>query len=155
MADIIKALKNAEERAIQRGWDKIYWAIDVHDTIWPGNYKTGKSHEGKYYKWASPVLKYLSQRRDHCLILYTCTDTKSVSKVMERLNTDGIYFDYVNENPECQEDTLGSFKEKFYFNMLLDDKAGFEPMNDWYKLGKHLKVNNELKDISTTSSYMP
>ena len=43
----------------------------------------------------------------------------------------GIKFDYINENPLEVNSELSDFSKKFYFNILLDDKAGFYPKEDW------------------------
>ena len=43
-----------------------------------------------------------------------------------------IKFDYLNENPEClTESHQGDYSKKFYFNLLLDDRAGFDYTTDW------------------------
>ena len=40
-----------------------------------------------------------------------------------------------NRNPYEEEDTkVASFKEKPYFSILIDDKAGFCPEEDWLDL---------------------
>jgi hypothetical protein len=49
-----------------------------------------------------------------------------------------LQFHYVNHNPECPSDELCDFSKKFYMNILLDDKAGFDATTDW------LEIKNEL-----------
>jgi hypothetical protein len=50
----------------------------------------------------------------------------------------GIVIDYVNENPECVDTKLATFTDKFYFNVILDDKAGFEGDTDWALVSSEL-----------------
>jgi hypothetical protein len=33
---------------------------------------------------------------------------------------------------------MGDYSKKFYYSILIDDKAGFNPLTDWAKLGKLL-----------------
>ena len=37
------------------------------------------------------------------------------------------------ENPEIESNRYANFTKKFYYDILLDDKAGFEP-NDWFEI---------------------
>ena len=37
---ILNAIHNAIKKAKQRGWETIYIAVDIHDTIVEGNYQT-------------------------------------------------------------------------------------------------------------------
>ena len=37
--------------------------------------------------------------------------------------------------------------QKFYFNVLLDDKAGFNPEHDWELIDYHLSNIPKLKQI--------
>ena len=46
----------------------------------------------------------------------------------------GIEFDYINENPECKDTALCSFAQKFFFDILLEDKAGFVGETDWIEI---------------------
>ena len=39
--------------------------------------------------------------------------------------------DLINNNPEFKKTDICDFTEKFYFDILLDDKAGFEGEKDW------------------------
>ncbi len=132
------ALKNAIERAFLKkikgnGWHKwprMFWAVDLHDVIIPGTYT--KNNEGReLYPNAEEVLKWLTNRKDMCLILFTSSHTESATEMRNWLKEKGIVFDYFNENPECANNELCDFKTKFYFDMLLEDKAGFEGMEDW------------------------
>lgn len=123
-------IPKAFEDKAKRGWKKLYWAIDLHDTIIPGTYS--KFNEGReLYPHALEVLRLLTGREDMCLILYTSSHHESVQDIMKWLNAQNIWFDYVNENPECPSTDLCDFDAKLYFNILLDDKAGFYGPTDW------------------------
>lgn len=120
----------------ERGWDKLYWAVDLHDTICPADYIHPFTH---YYPYAKEVLQDLSSSHDSCLILFTSSFEAEINHVTDLLALDGIAFDYINENPEAQNTRHGDFSKKFYFNILLDDKAGFNGETDWQKIHQLLK----------------
>ena len=44
---------------------------------------------------------------------------------------------YVNENNDVKNAGYGCYDDKFYFAVLCDDKAGWDPENDW-SLVNHL-----------------
>ncbi len=58
----------------------------------------------------------------------------------------GIKFDYVNENPEIHalssDPKSSDFSDKFYFNVGIDDKFGFDPESDWVDLYDFLTRNS-------------
>ena len=37
----------------------------------------------------------------------------------------------MNENPECGNTSYADFTRKPYFNIMIDDKAFFQPRTDW------------------------
>jgi len=57
-----------------------------------------------------------------------------------------INFDFVNKNPSENNTSYADFSKKFYFNILLDDKAFFEP-SDWVEISEWIKTRelNKLK----------
>jgi hypothetical protein len=126
-----------------RKFDKLYWAIDIHGTIMPPDYE--KIHKGdnfNYYPNAKEVLQFLSDRKDvFKLILFSCSHKKELDIYLKQFELDGIKFDYINENPECQNTKLGNFDKKFYFSILLDDKAGFDGNEDWETIKRILCIN--------------
>lgn len=130
---IISAFKKKQER----GWDKIYWMIDVHDTILKGEYSSFQDYNPP--KEAIEVLKMLSSSASHVIIIWTSSyakDYKRLSKWVHDVH--GIKFDYHNENPECENTELAEFTSKFYFNIGLDDKFGFDISKDWLEIKKTL-----------------
>ena len=63
------------------------------------------------------------------LILYTCRQESSLDLAIEWCFNHGIYFDYVNENPEDRIIYYGNCN-KLSYDMLIDDKAfGFDIKN--------------------------
>ena len=146
---ITKAIKTAFNNKKNRNWDKLYWCIDLHDTIITGTYN--KNNNGsKIAPNAIEVLSYLTGQEDHVLILWTSSYIGPVGEILKRLKQNGVEFNYVNENPECPNTDICDFTSKFYFNILIDDKSGFDLNTDWGLIKKELidiKVQN--KEIST------
>jgi len=130
---ILKAIDNAIKTASERGWVKTYWALDIHDTILKPNWKPDEIPTD-FYPDAKEALQLLSRRENVVMFLYTCSHPKDTDQYMELFRENKIYFDYVNENPEVTNDELGFYDKKPYFNVLIDDKAGFDPLIEWPNL---------------------
>ena len=114
----------------RRGWKTIYWLIDLHGTIIPGNYT--KNNDGKhFFPYAKETLQLLSKRQDTVLILWTSSHLQPSYDAMDWMKEQGINFKYLNGNPLEKNTELCDFTKKMYFNILLDDKAGFDGENDW------------------------
>ena len=139
MHAIIKTFINAFTLADQRNWDKIYVAVDVHGTICPPTWNKDLL-DLSYYSIAKYVLQIMTKRSDIELILYTSSHPEEIEKYLAFFENDGIKFNYVNENPEVKTSNgYGNYDKKFYFNVLLDDRAGFDPYNDWVEIQQFLK----------------
>jgi hypothetical protein len=136
--NIIKAIENSVKTAKDRNWDTTYWAIDLHGTISRFNY-SNENLNPDYYPYAKKVLQILSKDKSIKLILYSCSYLDNCKKLLELFEKDGIIFDYVNENPEAKNTEYGDYGRKIYFNVLLEDKAGFEPEKDWEEIHRYLK----------------
>ena len=119
---LIDALEKEWKKKIKRGWDCIYIAVDLHDTVVRSNY-TGTSTE--IIPESIECLSYLSNREDIVLILWTASHVDDIQKYREMLEPHGIRFDSVNENPFELSNKLSDFAAKFYTNLYFDDKAGF------------------------------
>lgn len=129
----------------KKNWSKLFWCIDVHDVILEGKYNL--MNEGaSFMPNALKVLKNLSGRGDMVLILWTSSHDAPIKEVQDSLKTNGVKFDYVNENPECPGTALCDFSKKFYFNVLLDDKAGFVGETDWLLIEQELRRIGEWKE---------
>lgn len=131
--NIIKAFEYAYQQKAAKKWDCIYVAVDIHGTIFKPTYSKDKENY-EYYPDAKRTLQMLSARRGIKLILWSASHEKELDKYIQKFEKDWIYFDYVNENPEVESTELASFQSKFYFNVGIDDKFGFEPEEDWGKL---------------------
>ena len=128
-------IERAYDMKKERGWDTIFWAIDFHDTICKAKYEHNQTFE--FYPLAEKILQFLSKQEDVCLIFYTCSHQTEIYRMQQFLTKHNINFKYVNCNPEVPNTALGCYDSKMYFNILLDDKCGFEP-NDWVCIEKLL-----------------
>lgn len=130
---ITRAIKTCLEAAKERGWEKTYWAFDIHGTILRPNYKRDEISR-EFYPLAIEVMKSLMQHKNIVKILYTCSYPHEIEQYLEYFAQHGIHFDYVNKNPEVANGGYGYYQDKFYFNVLLDDKAGFDGETDWKEI---------------------
>jgi hypothetical protein len=133
-----KAIEKEFKKMKDKGWDKIFWMVDFHDTIMPGSYKKDDG-DSEFYPDAVEVLQALTKRNDIAIILWTSSYKDYLEKHITRMKDLGIEFDYFNENPYCKSDALCDFSGKFYFNIVLEDKAGFDGMEDWGTIKEILK----------------
>lgn len=139
---ITRAIENCLRNAKERGWEKTYWAFDIHGTILKPNYKPGEISR-EFYPYAIGAMQWLAKRQDIVKILYTCSYPHEIKQYIEHFGAHGIHFDYINENPEVADGAYGYYNDKFYFNVLMDDKAGFDGETDW-KLIQELITNEKL-----------
>lgn len=129
--------KTFEDKA-KRNWEKVYFCVDLHDVVIEGKYN--RMNEGaEFGPNAINVLQQLSYRKDIVLILWTSSHDDAVKAILNKMKDSGIEFRYVNENPECPNTELCDFNKKLYFNILLDDKAGFSIDSDWFLVESELK----------------
>ena len=131
-------IERAFQKRKERGNEKTFWCIDLHDCIFVGNYQAGSSG-GDFYPNAIRVLKQLTMRKDFVLILHTASNEDGLKEAIMRFKNNGIVMDYINCNPECESTEMCDFSEKFYADIILDDKAGFEGEKDWFLIEAELK----------------
>lgn len=141
---LVSCIEKQYEIARSRGWDRMYWAVDLHSTIILPNYKKMKAEDVVYYPHAMEVMQMLSDRKDIRLIMYTCSWPAEIEEYQKRFIQDGIRFDWVGHNPEVCNSEYGDYSKKPYFNVLLDDKAGFDADEDWKNLSWALSQIDEL-----------
>ena len=141
MANIVKAFTDAFLRAKAKGWDRIYVLVDIHGTVFKPSYHEEEKFE--YYPYVKEVLRILSADERIKLIMWTSSTAEMINEFVGVFNADGIHFDYVNENPEVSalssDPKSSDFSGKYYFNVGLDDKFGFDPLNDWKEILEWLK----------------
>lgn len=130
---ITRAINNALAVAKRKGWNKTYWAIDIHGTMIVPNFKANDIPK-EFYPHVIETLQLLTKREDVVLILYTCSHPHELDQYNKYFHSHGIHFDYINENPEVKSADYGCFDTKIYFNVLFEDKAGFDPETDWLRV---------------------
>ena len=150
MSNIIKSFEDAFGRSKAKNWDRVYVMVDLHGTIFKPCYHNEEKFE--YYPWAKETLQLMSKFNndgvDIILILWTSSTVKSLKPYWRKFFEDDIYFAYTNENPEVTaqptDPKSSNFDNKYYFNVGLDDKFGFDPEHDWAEIYKFLynKLNN-------------
>ena len=134
-----KIIESVMQQKTIRGWDRVYWAIDLHDSIITGKYN--KFNQGAtIYPYAKETLDFLFLSECHRTILWTSSYSEAVDDVLKRFD---LKFHYFNENPECPNTELCDFSKKFYFNILIDDKSGFEG-TDWEKIYLALTLKSDV-----------
>ena len=134
---IEKAINKAFKNKIDRKWDCTYWLIDIHETILEPNYGGIST---VFYPHAKEVLQYLTTREDIKLILWTCSRADHIEEYIRYFKEHGIEFNYISDNPEVPNE-YGDYAKKPYCNVLLDDKAGFDPHIDWKIIGRLLGLS--------------
>jgi hypothetical protein len=127
---ITRAIENCFRHAKEKSWAKTYWAFDIHGTILKPNYKPNEISR-EFYPHAIEALQMISRQKDIVRILYTCSYPHEIVQYLEYFAEHKIYFDYTNINPDVANGGYGYYKDKFYFNVLMDDKAGFDGETDW------------------------
>lgn len=124
---IQNTIRKEFNKALRRGWGKIYVFIDFHEVILIPDYQA-YTPKVEYYPFAKELLQYLSSRKDICLITWTCSHPHQIEGYLEEMSKDQIKFDFINENPEVTTDArYGYYEDKPYYNIVLDDKGGVEP----------------------------
>ncbi len=137
-------ISHAFHKVQSRNWPHVYLAIDVHDTIFKGTYQ--KNNEGKkFYPWAKEVLQNLSKNAKVKLIIYTSSHESPARDVIKWLEENDIKIFAFNSNPDHTGTDLCDFSKKFYFDIMLEDKAGFEGWHDWFLIMKELQRIGEWK----------
>lgn len=138
--------------AKERNWYETYWFIDLHGVISKPDYRK-KSKKIIYYPYVKETLQYITiNRPDIIMILFTSSYPDEIESYMKQFKDDNILFKYVNENPEVSEakGSFGYYDKKPYYNVLIDDKCGFEPVSDWQPIYEYF-INSNYKPNNTWS----
>jgi len=152
-----KWIEKMFKHSFEKEWYETYWAFDVHGTILVPTFRKN-SFDSEFYPFADAALKLLSDRKDIKLILYTSSYPEEIEHYMKVFKEKGINFDYINENPEIDSSkgNFGYYEDKFYFNALFDDKAGFDPEEEWYEIWNllyHYQKVGYLPDPNWSTKY--
>jgi hypothetical protein len=123
----VRGIENAYIKTAKRGWDKVYWALDLHDTCLKATYTP---NEPNTYEWINPYVKEALQRLvahpETHLILWSSVHDAEKPHYLKFFADAGIRVAGFNHNPfEAGSESCG-VAEKFYFSILVDDKAGFD-----------------------------
>jgi len=138
---ILVWIKKMFKHTSNKKWNKTYWAFDIHGVISKPDYRRDKK-QINYYKYAKETLQLISKEyKNIVMIVFSSSYPKELKIYLNTFEKDNINFKYVNENPEIDSDKgdFGYYKEKFYFNVLFEDKAGFDPETDWKAIYEYLK----------------
>ena len=161
MKDIVQLFKDAIRKNRERGHDTLYVAVDVHGTIFRPSKQThmilgdgadspheevcsyGVTPDYEFYPCARQVLRWMSDNPRIKLILWT--SAMDVAKLYDELKQADILVDNINHNPDFQFNSYADFSSKFYFDILLDDKAGFDAETDWERLANDREIWKDLR----------
>ena len=134
---IIKAIEEAYKLMDTRGYKKIYWAIDLHGVCLKSNYIPNKYEI--INEDVIPTLQLISSLPESVIILWSSCYEEEQENILEFFDNLGeINVKYFNYNPQVGNTETGCFNEKFFFSVLLDDKAGFDPDTDWREIYEYL-----------------
>jgi hypothetical protein len=131
--DIVSTIKWAFHEKLEKGWEKLYFLVDLHGTVFR-NYDKADLHGRRieYQVGARETLREMTRRKDIHLILWTGTHKDEIEGILHRFEEDGIHFDNVNENPEVKDTEKYCADGKLYFNVGIDDRFGFDAESgDW------------------------
>lgn len=154
---IVHQIKRTFEVSFKKEWYETYWTFDIHGTIFKPTYNTNDLYK-EFYPYAKEALQLISDRPDIIMILYTCSYPKEIERYLKGFKKNNINFNHVNKNPNISSKfgNFGYYKDKFYFNVLFEDKAGFVPETEWkevYDLMNYYKENNILPNPNWTTKY--
>lgn len=121
-------------------YEYCYIAVDIHGTIFKPTFE--KTEIFQWYPFAKTCLKELTKNPKVKLILWSGCYEDKFKDYIKKFEEEGIKFDYINENPECVNSSYACFDKKFYFDIGIDDRFGFEPNQDWIDLLTAILVNN-------------
>lgn len=135
MSIINSIKKNHFELMEKRGWDRVFYAFDIHGTILRPNYTYGNTPDD-FYPMAKETLQFISKLPDVVMFLYTCSHPHEIEEYLVLFKKFDINFKYVNENPEVktEKEGYGNYDKKPYMNVLFEDKAGFNPETEWQEV---------------------
>lgn len=132
---IQKGISRAYNVAMERDHEMIFWCVDLHGTVLESNYSSD-SFTFLNAEDTVPALQAISALPETRIILWSGIIDADRNQVVKLFNDNGIRVDWVNENPAVPSSGTGNFEQKFYFSILVDDKAGFCP-TDWPRAAEH------------------
>ena len=121
---IHNAIRKAYEQFESRKWDSIYFALDIHGTVADSDYHNVSS---ALYDTCIEPLQVISHLPEVKIILFSCCYEANYPAYFDLFAKNEIKITYFNENPDVQNTTTGCFDRKFYYNLIAEDKGGFDP----------------------------
>jgi len=145
------------KHSFKKEWFITYWAFDVHGVILKPNYRKNY-FSADFYPYARETLQLLTKRKDIVMIMYTSSYPEEIEYYYKIFKENNIYFNYINENPEIDslKGNFGHYDKKFYFNVLFEDKSGYDPLIEWemvYNLMKKYEKENYLPNPNWPTKY--
>ena len=120
---ILNAIDREYQNMKDRGWDRIFLFFDLHGTVIKPNFVVGNT-DIIYYPYAKETLLFLSDKKDVDLNIYTCSHDHEILEYQRKFKEDGIFFKYVNENPDVQTNGYGNYDKKDldrFFNIIINE----------------------------------
>ncbi|NJO90321.1 MAG: hypothetical protein HC831_16285 [Chloroflexia bacterium] len=154
---MITQIKKTFQVSHEKSWYETYWAFDFHGTIIKPTYDLN-DRSLDYYPYAKRTMQMLSAREDIVLISWTSSYPHEIDEYLKKFEEDGIKFDHKQCNPGISSNmgNFGYYETKFYFNVLFEDKAGFQSDEEWEEIHEYLKwceKTNYLPDPRWTAKY--
>ena len=110
----------------------IYIMVDVHNTILKPTFDKKETFE--YFPYAKETLQLLSEKENIKLIMWTSSYDEKIQMYLKHFEENRIIFNFVNENKEYGNVSFACFDTKFYYDIGIDDKFGFDAENDWKEI---------------------
>lgn len=110
----------------------IYIMVDVHNTILRPTFDKKETFE--YFPYAKETLQLLSEKENIKLIMWTSSYDEKIQMYLQHFEENGIIFNFVNENKEYGNVSFACFDTKFYYDIGIDDKFGFDAEHDWKEI---------------------
>ena len=161
MKTVTELLDLAKEKMVRGNWSEIFIAVDLHGTIlkrskWRTIQNGSVSEtslnsdvsssdlQSSFFPMAEMTLREISKTPGLRLILFTSSTDAKIEKYLKMFQQIGIIFCEVNCNSEVISDVqYADFSKKFYFDVLFDDKAGFDSKKDWTEIFRWVQENSE------------
>ena len=154
---VANQIQRTFKESFKKEWYETYWAIDIHSTMLVPSYDLNED-KMEFYPYAKEAMQKISKRKDIVLILWTCSYPQEIEKYLKFFEKNGIHFHHVNSNPgiSSNKGNFGYYEDKFYINVGIDDKFGFDPVKEWkeiHDLMEHYEKEKILPDPNWTTKY--
>ena len=121
-------------------WYETYWVFDIHDTILRSNHDLNKKLKDEdFYPYAKETLQLLTSMPHVRLIMWTSSYPHEIADIIRLFKENSISFNFFSENPDISSNkgNFGYYEDKFYFNVMFENKAGFDP-GEWREIYDYL-----------------